>query len=83
VKGLTWQIAADGAVRFRTERGEFPIWLDAEQAEQLGRDFRANQRDDDPDYLPWPHASNHGDITEMPAPKPRRRPFDVPTPYRV
>jgi hypothetical protein len=38
VKGLTWQIAADGAVRFRTERGEFPIWLDAEQAEQLGRD---------------------------------------------
>jgi hypothetical protein len=75
VTTLTWQIVADGTVRFRTA-------IDSEQAEQLGCDLRASQRDDDPDYLPWPHASNHGEITDMPAPKPRRRPYDVPRMYR-
>ena len=71
MKGLTWQIAADGTVRFRTDRGEFPIWLEPKQAEQLGRDLRASQQNDDPD-CPQPHASNHGEITSMSAPKPRR-----------
>jgi hypothetical protein len=55
VKGLTWQIAADGIVRFRTERGEFRTWLDPEQAEQLVSDLRQRQTwQPDPEYVPQP-----------------------------
>lgn len=51
--GLTWRIAADGTVRFRTERGEFPTWLDPEQAEQLVSDLRQRQMwQPDPEYVP-------------------------------
>ena len=51
--GLTWRIAADGTVRFRTERGEFPTWLDPDQAEQLVSDLRQRQMwQPDPEYVP-------------------------------
>jgi len=66
VKGLTWRIAADGTVRFRTERGELPTWLDPEQAEQLVSDLRQRQTwQPDPEYVPQPHTSDGGVITTM------------------